>query len=136
MTEGSRQRHAGLMSHSLALIAEALRYLKARAVLAGEEAKEAGVQFGVAAAMVAAALFVAVLGYVFLVVTAVFAVGLVFHSNHAWVAVLGVAALLHLGAAVGLVLWAKKRVGDSPFPETLAEIEKDRQWLRQLIEKN
>jgi len=135
MMEGSRQRGAGIVGHLLALVAESLRYLKARAVLAGEEAKTAGLQYGIAAAMVVAGLCVAALGYVFLIVTLVFAIGLAFRSNHAWVVVLGVAALVHLGGAVGLVLLAKKRVGDAPFPETLAEIEKDRLWLRQLISK-
>lgn len=134
--EDSRDRGTGVFSHLLGLVAEALRYLKARAILAGEEAKAAGVQYGMAAAMVVGALFIAVLGYIFLVVTAVFAIGLAFHSEHAWLAVLGGAALLHLGGAAALIFGAKKRVGDAPFPETLAEIEKDRLWLRQWTNKN
>ncbi len=134
--ENSRDRDIGILGHSIGFLAEALRYLKARAILAGEEAKAAGVQYGIAAAMVAVALFVAVLGYVFLVVTAVFAIGLAFDSEYAWVGVLGGAALLHLGGAVALVFVAKSRVGNAPFPETLAEIDKDRIWLSQLTKKN
>ena len=125
-----------MISHALGFTAEALRYIKARARLAALEAKAAGVQYGVAAALVAGALFIAVLGYIFLIVTAVFAIGLAFDHEHAWVAVLGVTAFLHLGGAVALVLIAKNRVSDTPFPETLAEIERDRTWLQQMIAKN
>ncbi|MEO8350586.1 MAG: phage holin family protein [Chthoniobacteraceae bacterium] len=134
--EEPRHSGSGALSHSLALVAEALRYLKLRAVLAGEEAKAAGVQYGVGAAIVAGALFVAVLGYIFLIITAVFAIALAFASKHAWIVVLGVTALLHLAGAVALISGAKKRVGNAPFPETLAEIERDRIWLRQLTEKH
>lgn len=133
--EDARRRNAGLLNHSLALFAEVLRYLKARAQLAGEEAKAAGRQYGVAGAMAVGALLVAVLGYVFLVITIVFALGLAFHSERAWLAVLGGVALLHLVGAVALIFLAKNSVADAPFPETLAEIEKDRLWLRQLTAK-
>jgi uncharacterized membrane protein YqjE len=127
---------AGTVNHFLGLVSETLRYLKARTALAAEEAKLAGVQYGLAAGMVVGALVIAVLGYLFLVITAVFAIGFAFDSEHAWVTVLGLAALLHLGGAAVLVLLAKKRVGDTSFSETAAEIEKDRVWLRQLITKN
>lgn len=85
----ARNGGTGVFNHSVAFISEALRYFKARAMLAGEEAKEAGVQYGGAAALVAGALFVAVLGYVLLVLTAVFGLSLFFDSDHAWIAVLG-----------------------------------------------
>lgn len=134
--ENSRDRDTGMWSHSLSLVTEALRYLKARAVLAGEEAKAAGAKYGVAAAMVAGALFIVTLGYIFLVVTVVFAIGLAFDSPHAWLGVLVGATLLHFIGAAVLIILAKKRVGKSAFPETLAEIEKDRLWLRQLTAKN
>ena len=126
----------GTLDHALGVASEALRYIRARARLAALEAKTAGVQYGIAAALVVGALFIAALGYIFLIVTAVFAIGLAFDHEHAWVAVLGVAALVHLGGAAALVLMAKKRVGDAPFPETFAEIEKDRTWLQQMTAKN
>jgi uncharacterized membrane protein YqjE len=78
------------------------------------------------------ALFIAVLGYIFLIVTIVFAVGLAFDQEHAWVAVLGVTAFLHLAGAGLLAFSAKRKLGGSAFPETLAELERDRQWLQQL----
>lgn len=95
-----------------------------------------GVRYGVAAALVVGALLIAVLGYIFLIVTAVFAIGLAFEHEHAWILILGGAAVLHLGGAVALLLIAKNRVGDAPFPETLAEIERDRTWLQQMTAKN
>lgn len=136
MTGDHDRGRAGTVNHLLGLVSEALRYVKARAALAAEEAKLAGVQYGLAAAMVIGGLVMAVLGYVFLVITAVFAIGLAFDSEHAWMIVLGITAVLHLGAAAALVLLSRKRVANAPFPETFAEIEKDRIWLRRLTTKN
>jgi uncharacterized membrane protein YqjE len=125
----------GLLTHLLGLLAQALLYLQARAALAKLEAKAAGMQYGLAAAMVLGALFVAGLGYIFLIVSAVFAIGLAFHEEQAWVAVLGGTALLHLAGAAALIFSAKRKLAGAAFPETVAEIEKDRQWLQQLIPK-
>ena len=76
----------GLIAHFAGLIAAALRYLKARVTLAGIEAKAAGAHYGIAAAMVAGALFIAVLGYVFLVLTVVFAIASALGGGRAWIA--------------------------------------------------
>ena len=81
----------GLFAHGASSLAATLRYAKARLALAGIEAREAGAHYGLAAAMIAGALFIAVLGYVFLVITLVFALAAAFDSAHAWLWVMAAA---------------------------------------------
>ena len=96
------------------------------------EAKEAGAHYGVATGMIAAALFVAILGYVFLVLTAIFGIAAACDARYAWIWVLGGAALLHLGGAVALVLLARRRLRIGAFSLTLEEFKKDQAWLSRL----
>lgn len=125
-----------LIAHAAGLLATILQYLKARLTLATLEAKAAGAHYGLAGVMVAGALFIAVLGYIFLIVTAAFAIAAAFGGGSAWIAVMGGAAFLHLGGA-GLLLWlARRRCKTGAFEDTLAELKKDQQWLTHLTEKN
>ncbi|MEO7318690.1 MAG: phage holin family protein [Chthoniobacteraceae bacterium] len=126
---------AGLFSHSASALAATVRYWKARLTLVGIEAREAGGHYGIAAAMLAGALFVAILGYVFLIITLVFAIAAAFDSAHAWLGVMAAAALLHLAGAAALVWLAGRRLRKGAFPATLAEFQKDQQWLTQLTKK-
>lgn len=126
----------GLFAHGASTLAATLRYAKARLSLAGIEAREAGANYGLAAAMIAGALFIAVLGYVFLVITLVFAIAAAFDSERAWLWVMAAAALLHLAGAAALVWLASRRLSKGAFPETLAEFQKDQQWLNQLTKKS
>lgn len=123
------------MADIAAFLAATARYARARLTLAGIEAREAGTTFGLAAAMVAGALFIAVLGYVFLVITLVFAIAAAFTATHAWLWVMAAAALLHLIGAAALVWLAYKRMQAGAFPATLAELRKDQQWLTLLANK-
>lgn len=129
-------RPPGLFAHGAAFFAATARYSRARLALAGLEAREAGTRYGLAAAMIAAALFVAVLGYVFLVITVVFAIAVAFDAPHAWLWLMAAAALLHLGGATALVWIAWSRVQAGAFPATLSEFRKDQQWLSLLANKN
>ncbi len=126
----------GLLAHASGWLAAALRYLKARLTLAGIEAKAAGAQYGIAIAMVAGALFIALLGYVFLVLTVVFAIAAAFGGGKAWLAVMGGAAILHLVGAVLLVGLARRRCKTGAFEDTRAEFKKDEQWLTHLTAKH
>jgi len=126
----------GSIAHAAGLLATTLRYLKARLTLAGMEAKSAGANYGIAAAMGAGALFVAVLGYVFLVITLVFAIAAALGGGSAWIAVMGAAAILHLGGAVLLAWLARRRCKTGAFEDTLAELKEDQQWLNHLTAKN
>ena len=119
----------GLFAHCAGLLAAATQYLRARLHLAGLETKEAAMVYGIAAAMIAGGLFAAVLGYVFLVITAVFGIAAAFDSEYAWIVVLGGAALVHLGGAAALLILARRRVQAETFSETLEEFRKDQEWL-------
>ncbi|MEO6740889.1 MAG: phage holin family protein [Chthoniobacteraceae bacterium] len=126
----------GLFAHSAGLLAHILGYLRARLSLAGLEAKAAGAHYGITAVMFAGALFIAVLGYVFLVITAVFAIAAACGGDRAWIAVMGGAAVLHLGGAALLVWLARRRSMPGAFEDTRAELKKDQQWLTHLTTKH
>src|SRR5215204_3538014 len=128
-TTNGNGSNAGLFADSAELLGSVLRYLKARAALFSIEAKEAGLHYGMAGAFVAAALVLVLLGYLFLIITAVFAIAAALGGGNTWIAVLGVAALLHLGGAAGLVFAAFKKIQAGAFQITAEELTKDREWL-------
>ncbi len=128
-------RPPGLFAHGAAFLAATARYARARFTLAGVELREAGGRYGLAVALVLGALFVAVLGYVFLVITVVFAIAAAFSADHAWLWVMAAAALLHLAGAAALAWFAWTRLQAGAFPATLAEFRKDQQWLTLLAKK-
>jgi uncharacterized membrane protein YqjE len=106
-----------------------LKYSKARLQLAVLEAKEAGAIYGVAAGMFGGAAVLALFGYFFLMIAAAFGIALLFEHEHAWIAVVGVIALLHLGGAGALVMMALRRLKTTPFACTKEELKNDRLWL-------
>ncbi|HET6407484.1 MAG TPA: phage holin family protein [Chthoniobacteraceae bacterium] len=125
-------RSRGIFANAAGLLAAFVRYFKARMTLLGIEAKEAGINYGVAAAIVVLALFLAVLAYVFLIITAVFGIAALFDGRNAWIGVMGAAAVLHAGGAAVLVFLALRRFKAGAFPVTLEELSKDQQWLTKL----
>ncbi len=127
-TEEARQA-AGLFGHLSALLAAKLAYLKARLELAGIEGKEAAIHLAIILGLAIGAVVVAIFGYFFLVLFAVFLIGLAFGGN-AWVWVLLGAALIHLIGAGLLLLIARWRLGMPLFPLTLEELKKDQEWLK------
>jgi uncharacterized membrane protein YqjE len=134
--EITQPHHPGLLAHTTGLLSSILKYAKARAVLLGIEAKEAGVQYGIAVALGISALVLAVLGYLFLVITAVFAVAVAFGGGNAWIPIMGVTALLHLAGAAALVLLGRRQVQANPFSTTLEELKKDQEWLSRIAKKD
>ena len=126
---------AGTFSHVTGLFASTIKYLKAHAELLGIEAKEAGINYGIAAGLAVGGLVAVLLGYIMLVITIVFALALMFGGGNAWIGVMGGAALLHIGGAVALIMMAKRRTKEAPFPETMEELRKDQAWLTQLKSK-
>lgn len=127
---------SGTLRHFAGLLSAAVRYLSARLTLMGLEAREAGANGGIAAAMIAGGLVVAVLGYVLLIITVVFGIAAAFQGAHVWIFVMGGAALLHLGGAVTLVILAWRRLKTGAFHTTLEELKKDRQWLTNLAKNH
>jgi uncharacterized membrane protein YqjE len=133
MPESASRRPPG---HFRGLLESIAQYFKARLTLLIIEAKSAGIQYGAGVALGTGGLFVAVLGYVFLVITAVFGIAAFWDWRYAWIVVLGVAALLHLGGAVALILLAVRKFKGGAFETTIEEIKKDRAWLKQPTNKS
>jgi uncharacterized membrane protein YqjE len=120
----------GLFSNLLALANALATFFESRAALFTMESKRALVQLiAVVIGLLAGALFFA-LGYLFLVGTIVAAIA---HSAHvSWERVAIIAALAHFVLAVGCGFFAATRLRKNPFPETAAELKKDREWLKNL----
>ena len=117
------------LGHAMGWCGAAFSYAKARVELFAIEAKEAGSHYGIAAGMFGAAAILVLFGYVFLMIAAVFGIALLFDADWAWIAVMGVNALLHLGGAFALVLIARRRLKTGPFACTKEEFKKDQLWL-------
>ena len=120
----------GLFSNLLALANASATFFESRAALFTMESKRALVQLVlVVVGLLAGALFFA-LGYLFLIGTIVVAIS---HSAHvSWERVAIIAALAHFVLAVACAFFAATRLRKNPFPETAAELKKDREWLRNL----
>ena len=104
-------------------------YLRARLQLAGLEAKEAMVHYAIIAGLIAGTLVVAVFGYFFLVMFAVFGIAWLIGGPHTWIWVTLGAAVVHFGLAVGLILAARAKFATPMFTATLEEFKKDNEWL-------
>ena len=121
---------AGFFRHSIAVVSALVDYFKARFQLAGLESKEAGVHYGIIAALAVAAVFVVLLGYFFLCFALVFLIAWLLGDGHAWIWVTFGMALLHFGAAVACLWIAKGRFAEPVFAATLEEFKKDQEWLK------
>jgi uncharacterized membrane protein YqjE len=117
----------GLLDHLRELCAAGLAYLQARLALAGIEAKEALLHFGVILGLLVMAVSVIVFGYLFLCIALTVLIAQFLNVSPGWVIL--VLALLHFAVALGSVLIAVLRLKTSVFTETLAELKKDQQWL-------
>src|ERR1700751_1008926 len=111
------------------LIVSFLSYLELRLKLLGLETRETGIQFLVLALLLASAIvffggFVAML-----IVFLLYLMMLVFHWEWGWSALALAGALLLVSIGVAGVL--KFRIVKPFFPVTLAEFQKDREWLKQ-----
>lgn len=120
---------AGLLDHLRELCAAGAAYLRARLALAGLEAREALVHFGVIIALFVLAVAVIVFGYLFLCIAATVLIAQWLGVSPGWVIL--ALAILHFLVALGSVLIAVVRLKASVFTETLGELKKDQAWLSQ-----
>jgi uncharacterized membrane protein YqjE len=134
ISESSRSRnpagHAGLLQNLLALASALAEFFESRFALLAEESKAAAVQVLILAGCVIFALLLCALGYVFLITGAV--VGLAHLVGISWPWIALAAAVLHFIIALVLLLIARSRITKPFFRVTLAELKKDREWLRNL----
>jgi uncharacterized membrane protein YqjE len=134
ISETTRSRnpagHAGLLANLLALASALAEFFKNRFVLLAQESKAALVQLLVVAACLILALFLCVLGYVFLISSAI--VGLARLAGISWLWTALVAAGLHFLIALALLLVARSWITKPVFRATVDELKKDREWLKNL----
>jgi uncharacterized membrane protein YqjE len=95
-----------------------------------QESKSAGLQLLILVVCVIAALALGVMGYVFLIVSAV--VGIAHLLGTSWPVVALIVALLHFIIAGVLLLVARSRITKPMFRDSIDELKKDREWLKTL----
>ena len=126
--------HAGLLENLLALINALAAFFESRFGLLAEESKSAAVQLLILAGCLIFALLLCALGYVFLITGAV--VGLAHLAGISWPWIALAAAALHFITALVLLLIARSQITKPFFRATLAELKKDREWLKHLDATN
>ena len=122
--------HSGLLDNVLALVSAGAEFFESRFSLAAQESKAAALQLLILVGCVIAALALCVMGYVFLIVSAV--VGIAHLLGTSWPVVALVVALLHFIIAGVLLLVARSRITKPMFRDTVDELKKDREWLKTL----
>ena len=134
MSSGSLPRnpagHSGLLDSALGLISAVVAFFESRFVLLAQESKSAAVQLLILVGCVIAALALCLMGYVFLIVSAV--VGLAHLLGTSWPVVALVVALLHFTIAGVLLVVARNRITQPMFRDSIDELKKDREWLKTL----
>jgi uncharacterized membrane protein YqjE len=134
ISETTRSRnpagHAGVLANLLALASALAEFFESRFVLLAQESKAALVQLLVVAACLILALFLCVLGYVFLISSAI--VGLAHLAGISWLWTALLAAGLHFLIALTLLLVARSWITKPVFRATIDELKKDREWLKNL----
>jgi uncharacterized membrane protein YqjE len=122
--------HSGLIDNALGLLSAIVEFFEIRFALAAEESKAAALQLLILVGCVIAALALCVMGYVFLIVSAV--VGIAHLLGTSWPVVALVVALVHFIIAGALLLVARSRITKPMFRDTRDELKKDREWLKTL----
>ena len=122
--------HSGLLDNVLGLLSAIVQFFEVRFAVLAQESKSAALQLLILVGCVIAALALCVMGYVFLVVSAV--VGIAHLLGTSWPVVALVVALLHFIIAGVLLLVARSRITKPMFQDTADELKKDREWLKTL----
>src|SRR5262249_1945474 len=126
--------HAGLLQNIFALTSALAEFFESRFVLLAQESKAAAVQLLILASCLILAVLLCALGYVFLITGAVAGRAHLAGISWPWIAL--AAAALHFIIALVLLLVARSRITKPLFRTTLAELKKDREWLRTLDRTN
>jgi hypothetical protein len=119
---------AGFFHHLWGWVEATMKHLQLRTQLALLEAREASSHYAVIAGLLVAALIVAVFAYVFLILTAVFALAEWMDGDLAWLKITAGATAVHVLLAAVLVLMAKTRLKAGVFEKTKEEFRKDILW--------
>ena len=138
ISETSRSRnpagHAGLLENLLALASALTEFFEGRFALFTQESKAALMQLLVLASCLILALIFCVLGYVFLIGSAI--VGLAHLAGISWVWTALAAAGAHFVIALILLFVARSQITKPFFRATLTELKEDREWMKNLNATN
>jgi uncharacterized membrane protein YqjE len=126
--------HAGLLNNLLALTNALAGFFESRIGLFAKESKTAVVHLLLLASGLIGGLVLLAFGYVFLLVSAVF--GIAHAAGISWVWIAFGAGVFHLLLALGCVLFAKTQLSKPMFKASVAELKKDREWLKTLNKSN
>ena len=119
-----------MLDNVLGLLSAIVQFFEVRFAVLAQESKSAALQLLILVGCVIAALALCVMGYVFLIVSAV--VGIAHLLGTSWPVVALVVALLHFIIAGVLLLVARSRITKPMFQDTVDELKKDREWLKTL----
>jgi len=122
--------HSGLIDNALGLLSAIVEFFELRFAVLAQESKSAALQLLILVGCVIAALALCLMGYVFLIVSAV--VGIAHLLGTSWPVVALVVALVHFIIAGVLLLVARSRITKPMFPDSIDELKKDREWLKTL----
>ena len=122
--------HAGLLHNLVSLVNSLVGFLESRLALFTKESKTALVHILILVGCLAAAAFLVVFGYLFLVASVIMALAHALHIS--WVKIALMAAGLHFLLAFICVMIARNRMNKRMFEMTGVELKKDRQWLKNL----
>jgi len=122
--------HSGLLDNALALISAFAEFFEIRFTLIAQESKSAALQIAILVGCVIGALALCVMGYVFLIISAVMGLAHLLGISWPWVAL--IVAVLHFIIAGALLLIGRSRITKPMFPDTRDELKKDREWLKTL----
>ncbi len=126
--------HAGLLNNLVSLANTLAGFFESRIGLFARESKTALVHLLLLAAGLIGGLLLLAFGYVFLLVSAVFVIA---HATGiSWVWIAFGAGVLHLLLALGCALFAKAQLSKPMFKAIVAELKKDREWLKTVDKKN
>src|SRR5689334_6793060 len=115
-------------------LASILKIIELKLQLLGFEGREAGVHLLVLAVLIASTVALIVAALVFLAVFLLFVIVKITGWEWGWAALLAAVVLLVLSVVTAMLL--RTRITKPLFPLTLAELRKDREWLRQTRESS
>lgn len=126
--------HAGLINNLVSLANSLTAFFEARLTLAVRESKGALVHLLLLAGAVVGALILIASGYVFLIVSVIFAIAHAAGVSWVWIAL--AAAILHFALAAGCGFFAATQLKKPIFQASMAELKRDREWLKSADKKN
>jgi uncharacterized membrane protein YqjE len=122
--------HTGLVDNLLALVSALTEFFADRFALVAQESKMALMQLVVLGACLVLAMVVSLLGYIFLIASAIIGVAQLAEISWVWTAL--AAAGAHFVVALVLLLIARNRITKPFFRMTLTQLKEDREWIKTL----